>query len=137
MDIQQYMQRLGEQARAASRAMARASSGDKDKALAAIASALRSHRNAVLHANQQDLDNGRNNGLDAALLDRLGLGQLIAKLDDGCLPSHHFLGRVLGRGLCLRGRQDNDAQKQCDAGCLDWFDHDCLSQSVKLFGVRG
>ena len=73
MDIQQYMQRLGEQARAASRAMARASSGDKDKALAAIASALRSHRNAVLHANQQDLDNGRNNGLDAALLDRLEL----------------------------------------------------------------
>ncbi|WP_290539195.1 MULTISPECIES: glutamate-5-semialdehyde dehydrogenase [Alcanivorax] len=73
MDIQQYMQRLGEQARAASRAMARASSGDKDKALAAIASALRSHRNAVLQANQQDLDNGRSNGLDAALLDRLEL----------------------------------------------------------------
>ncbi|MCG8391711.1 MAG: glutamate-5-semialdehyde dehydrogenase [Pseudomonadales bacterium] len=73
MDIQQYMQRLGEQARAASRAMARASSGDKDKALAAIASALRSHRSAILQANQQDLDNGRNNGLDAALLDRLEL----------------------------------------------------------------
>lgn len=73
MDIQQYMQRLGEQARAASRAMARASSGDKNKALAAIASALRSHRSAVLQANQQDLDNGRSNGLDAALLDRLEL----------------------------------------------------------------
>ncbi|KGD66286.1 gamma-glutamyl phosphate reductase [Alcanivorax nanhaiticus] len=73
MDIQQYMQRLGEQARQASRAMARASSGDKDKALAAIASALRSHRSAILQANQQDLDNGRNNGLDAALLDRLEL----------------------------------------------------------------
>lgn len=73
MDIQQYMQRLGEQARQASRAMARASSGDKDKALAAIASALRSHRSAILQANQQDLDNGRKNGLDAALLDRLEL----------------------------------------------------------------
>ncbi|MGB1465238.1 MAG: glutamate-5-semialdehyde dehydrogenase [Alcanivorax nanhaiticus] len=73
MDIQQYMQRLGQQARQASRAMARASSGDKDKALAAIASALRSHRSAILQANQQDLDNGRNNGLDAALLDRLEL----------------------------------------------------------------
>lgn len=73
MDIQQYMQRLGEQARAASRAMARASSGDKDKALAAIASALRSHRSAVLQANQQDLETSRNNGLDAALLDRLEL----------------------------------------------------------------
>jgi len=73
MDIQQYMQRLGEQARQASRAMARASSSDKDKALAAIAGALRSHRNAILQANQQDLDAGRNNGLDAALLDRLEL----------------------------------------------------------------
>ncbi len=73
MDIQQYMQRLGEQARQASRAMARASAGDKDKALAAIASALRSHRSAILQANQQDLDNGRQNGLDAALLDRLEL----------------------------------------------------------------
>ncbi|MAX55685.1 MAG: glutamate-5-semialdehyde dehydrogenase [Alcanivoracaceae bacterium] len=73
MDIQQYMQRLGEQARLASRSMARASSGDKNKALAAIASALRNHRSAILQANQQDLDNGRSNGLDAALLDRLEL----------------------------------------------------------------
>ena len=93
MDIQQYMQRLGEQARTASRAMARASSGDKDKALAAIASALRSHRSAVLQANQQDLDKGRESGLDAALLDRLeltparfdamveGLEQIIALAD--------------------------------------------------------
>ncbi|MDX1803983.1 MAG: glutamate-5-semialdehyde dehydrogenase [Alcanivorax sp.] len=73
MNIQQYMQGLGEQARKASRAMARASSGDKNRALAAIASALRSHRSAILQANQQDLDNGRENGLDAALLDRLEL----------------------------------------------------------------
>ncbi|EKF75783.1 gamma-glutamyl phosphate reductase [Alcanivorax hongdengensis A-11-3] len=73
MNIQQYMQGLGEQARLASRAMARASSGDKNRALAAIASALRSHRSAILQANQQDLDNGKSNGLDAALLDRLEL----------------------------------------------------------------
>ena len=73
MDIQQYMQRLGEQARQASRAMARASSGDKDKALAAIANALRDHRDAILRANEKDLQAGRSNGLDAALLDRLAL----------------------------------------------------------------
>ncbi len=73
MDIQQYMQRLGEQARQASRAMARASSGDKDKALAAIANALRNHRDAILRANEKDLEAGRSNGLDAALLDRLAL----------------------------------------------------------------
>jgi len=73
MDIQQYMQRLGEQARQASRAMARASSGDKDKALAAITNALRNHRDAILRANEKDLEAGRSNGLDAALLDRLAL----------------------------------------------------------------
>ena len=70
-------------------------------------------------------------------LDRLGLGQFVAKLNDGCLPSHHFTGRIFGRGLCLRKWQHNNAQKQCDAGCLDWFDHDCLSQSVKLIEVQG
>jgi glutamate-5-semialdehyde dehydrogenase len=53
--------------------MARASSGDKDKALAAIANALRDHRDAILRANEKDLDAGRSNGLDAALLDRLAL----------------------------------------------------------------
>ena len=73
MDIQQYMQRLGEQARQASRAMARANSGDKDKALAAIANALRNHRDAILRANEKDLEAGRSNGLEAALLDRLAL----------------------------------------------------------------
>ena len=80
-------------------------------------------------------DGGRNDV--AALLDRPGLLQFVAKLDDGCLPSHHFLGRILGRGLCLRNWQHNDTQKHCDAGCLDWFDHDCLSRSVKLIGVQG
>ena len=73
----------------------------------------------------------------AGVLDGPGLIQFVAKFNDGCLPSHHFLGRILGRCLCLRGWQDDDTQKQCNAGCLDRFDHDCLGQSVKLIGVRG
>ncbi len=73
MDIQQYMATVGKQARAASRAMARATAGDKNTALSAIAGALRAHRSAILDANQRDLARGRDNGLEAALLDRLEL----------------------------------------------------------------
>ncbi|GAA5125984.1 glutamate-5-semialdehyde dehydrogenase [Alloalcanivorax gelatiniphagus] len=64
---------VGRQARAASRAMARATSGEKNAALGAIAAALRAHRSAILDANQRDLARGRDNGLEPALLDRLEL----------------------------------------------------------------
>ena len=40
-DIKRYMQQLGEQARQASRAMAKASTNTKNQALRAIASAIR------------------------------------------------------------------------------------------------
>lgn len=80
MDIQHYMAGVGKQARAAARLMARATAGDKNAALAAIAGALRSHRGAILDANQRDLTRGRDNGLEAALLDRLELTG--ARFDD-------------------------------------------------------
>ncbi len=67
------MNDLGQRARAASRHMARANSGAKNRALAAIAAALRSHRSAILDANRQDMDKARTNGLESALLDRLEL----------------------------------------------------------------
>ncbi len=70
MDIQQYMADVGRQARAASRAMARATTGEKNAALSAIAGALRAHRSAILDANQRDLERGRDSGLEPALLDR-------------------------------------------------------------------
>lgn len=71
MDIPAYMSTLGAQARAASRVIARASTQQKNQALAAIAEALSARRSAVLAANALDVTNGKNNGLDAALLDRL------------------------------------------------------------------
>lgn len=67
------MNNLGQRARAASRHMARANSGAKNRALTAIAAALRSHRSAILDANRQDMDKARANGLESALLDRLEL----------------------------------------------------------------
>ena len=75
MDIKQYMQQVGEQARSASRAMARAETTDKNRALEITAALLEQSMSALLAENQKDLDAGKANGLDAALLDRLALNE--------------------------------------------------------------
>ncbi|MAR91456.1 MAG: glutamate-5-semialdehyde dehydrogenase [Pseudomonadales bacterium] len=80
MDVTAYMAGLGQQARAAARQMAKANTGAKNAALVAIAQAISQQRERLLAANQQDLEQGRNNGLDAALLDRLELTP--ARLDN-------------------------------------------------------
>ncbi len=67
------MQQLGEQARAASRLMAKADTNTKNQALRNIASLIRQHEKALLAANQQDLDAAQANGMEAAMLDRLTL----------------------------------------------------------------
>ncbi len=71
--VQEYMMRLGQAAREASRVLARASTAQKNHALQAAADALDGAREALLLANQQDLAAGEANGLDAAMLDRLAL----------------------------------------------------------------
>jgi glutamate-5-semialdehyde dehydrogenase len=73
MDIKNYMQKLGLEARAASRAMAAADTNTKNKALLWIAEAISREKNTLLAANKQDCDAARSNGLDAAMLDRLTL----------------------------------------------------------------
>ena len=77
MNIQHYMQELGQQARRASRAIAKADTGLKNRALLATADALDASRSVLAEANAKDLDSGRRNGLDAALLDRLALTPLV------------------------------------------------------------
>ncbi|MFT5888110.1 MAG: glutamate-5-semialdehyde dehydrogenase [Zhongshania sp.] len=73
MDIKQYMNQLGSQARIASRTVAAADSGTKNRALLAIAAAVESSRADIISANGKDLAAGEAAGLDAALLDRLAL----------------------------------------------------------------
>ena len=73
MDIKAYMQDLGIAARKSSRVLARAGTAIKNNALLAIATRLDDGRHNLLAANTIDMENGRNNGLDAALLDRLEL----------------------------------------------------------------
>lgn len=73
MDVLDYMHTLGQHARQASRAMARASTQDKNRALLAIADQIQNQRERINAANQLDLQRGQENGLDDALLDRLAL----------------------------------------------------------------
>ncbi|WNL43950.1 glutamate-5-semialdehyde dehydrogenase [Halomonas sp. PAMB 3264] len=78
-DVPAYMKELGQRARAAAKTLRAADSGSKNRALCAIARELDAARPALLEANQADLERGRQNGLDAALLDRLALTE--ARID--------------------------------------------------------
>ena len=71
--VQQYMLAVGQRARKAAQAMAQADTAAKDAALLAIADTIEAQEPALLEANKLDLDAGKKNGLDAALLDRLEL----------------------------------------------------------------
>ncbi|MCF9046477.1 glutamate-5-semialdehyde dehydrogenase [Acinetobacter nectaris] len=71
--IEQYMQQLGKQARAAAQVLAFASTKTKNSALQAILDALVAHQPQILAANKIDMKKGQQNSLDAALLDRLEL----------------------------------------------------------------
>ncbi len=73
LDIETYMTTLGEQARAAARVTARATTAQKNAALLAMAESIQRHRGQLELANQRDLAAGREKGLDAAMLDRLEL----------------------------------------------------------------
>jgi len=75
MDIKQYTSKLGKQARAASRLLAGATTQAKNTALLAMADILLESQSKVLQENQKDLEQGRKNGLDDALLDRLALNK--------------------------------------------------------------
>ncbi|HKK15846.1 MAG TPA: glutamate-5-semialdehyde dehydrogenase [Gammaproteobacteria bacterium] len=75
MDIRQYIQQIGQQARQASRLMARADTETKNRALQTIADIIEERQAALLEANQQDLHTATESGLDMALLDRLELNE--------------------------------------------------------------
>ena len=73
MDIAAYMAEVGQQARQAARAVARSTTAVRNQALLATAEALDAARDELAAANARDLESGRANGLEAAMLDRLEL----------------------------------------------------------------
>ena len=73
MDVKHYMQQLGQQARIAGREISKADSGRKNLALLKIAEAISADSAELSLQNRKDLQTGKENGLDAASLDRLEL----------------------------------------------------------------
>jgi glutamate-5-semialdehyde dehydrogenase len=73
MNVKEYMSDLGQSARAAAAEMGAVSTAKKNRALLATAEILDQRRADLVAANQQDLENGKANGLEPAMLDRLEL----------------------------------------------------------------
>ena len=69
--IQNMMQDIGKRARSASRAMARASSEQKNQALLQIAKVVRQKADEIQAVNLVDVERAKVNGQDAAFIDRL------------------------------------------------------------------
>lgn len=73
MDIKSYMESVGQKARAAARAIARADTNQKNLALNAMADAIERDADKLLAANAADVARALENGLDSAMIDRLTL----------------------------------------------------------------
>jgi glutamate-5-semialdehyde dehydrogenase len=75
LNIKTYMKQVGEQARVASRVVARASTAAKNMALLEMAQALRANVAKLKAANAQDMQAARDKGLEEAMIDRLKLDE--------------------------------------------------------------
>lgn len=62
---------LGSRAKSAQTILAKAGGNAKTEALTEIAKAVDSNRRIILDANKTDIENGRKNGLNEGLIDRL------------------------------------------------------------------
>jgi len=72
-EIYELMQDIGKRARSASRAMARASSEQKNQALLQIAKLVRQKADQIQQVNQVDVVRAKTNGQDPAFIDRLAM----------------------------------------------------------------
>ncbi|MSU26590.1 MAG: glutamate-5-semialdehyde dehydrogenase [Pedosphaera sp.] len=99
MSLLDQMTALAQQAKTASRDLARLSTADKNAALLAMADALQANAPALQAANAKDMATGAQMGLSAAMIDRLKLDdKRIAAMADGlrevaALPDP--VGRIL------------------------------------------
>ncbi|MBI4293039.1 MAG: glutamate-5-semialdehyde dehydrogenase [Betaproteobacteria bacterium] len=83
-DIKLYMEDVGRRARAAARLLARADTAAKNRALLAMAAAVRREQTVLLAANAEDIDAARAAARDAAFIDRLTLtGKSVESMAQG------------------------------------------------------
>jgi len=84
LDARKYVRELGVAARAAARELARAATGTKNQALAAMAASIRSQSSFILKANAADVAQAKKEGCDAAFVERLTLnGALVEQMAAG------------------------------------------------------
>jgi glutamate-5-semialdehyde dehydrogenase len=84
VDVAGYVRELGRAAREAARALARADTATKDRALRSIAAEIRARSGELREANRADVEQARKDGRDAAFIDRLTLGaDAIGQMADG------------------------------------------------------
>jgi glutamate-5-semialdehyde dehydrogenase len=100
-ELAAMMAEMGQRARSAQRAVMLASSALRSAALVSAAAAIRHAADAIMHANQRDLEDARANGQSAAYIDRLMLdgtrieGVARAVEEIAALPDP--VGKVLAR----------------------------------------
>ncbi|MSU04368.1 MAG: glutamate-5-semialdehyde dehydrogenase [Pedosphaera sp.] len=90
---------LARQAKAASRALARLTTDEKNHCLNSMAQAIRQNANAIKEANSRDMEAAKESGLSGAMLDRLSLDDkriesMASGLED-IAALHDPVGRVL------------------------------------------
>src|SRR2546430_17722477 len=84
MSLSEQMTQLAKQAKAASRELARLTTGQKNACLLAMADALEGKGSEIKAANELDMETGAKMGLSSAMLDRLKLdGKRIAGMAKG------------------------------------------------------
>src|SRR6185503_14360842 len=84
VDVKSLMREIGVAARAAARELARAPTGQKNRALGAIAAGIRAGSKAILAANKGDVAQARRDKHDAAFVERLTLTpQLVEQMAEG------------------------------------------------------
>lgn len=69
----EYIEQLGVNAKAAEPLVSSMGTNEKNRALAAISEALRTHVTEIIGANQLDIENAHKNGMSEAMIDRLTL----------------------------------------------------------------
>ena len=104
---------LGQQAKTAARALAKATTEQKNDTLRSIADCLERHSDIILAANQRDLNAARERGTNDALLDRLSLQKRLPRIIEDlrsviALPDPvgmTFDARTLPNGLQVHRRR--------------------------------
>ncbi|GAB3189257.1 glutamate-5-semialdehyde dehydrogenase [Nesterenkonia suensis] len=101
-DLGAEIRRISDRARAASKRLAQLDRDHKDRTLHAIARGLRESCAALLKANREDLDHGREAGLSRALLDRLALDE--PRIEQLAAAVEEIIGLDDPTGRVVQGR---------------------------------